>query len=71
MQGIRMASMNRAMKYDEELVVPIIENTPFEHDLSDSMAQVKQERGGWGKWKMESERTVCVCVSERERDRVI
>ena len=40
-----MASENRPMQYHEELVVPIIENTPFEHDLSDSMAQVK---GGWG-----------------------
>ena len=30
------------MRYDEELVVPIIENTPFEHDLSDSMAQVRE-----------------------------
>lgn len=38
-KGIRLASENRQMRYDEELVVPIIENTPFEHDLSDSMAQ--------------------------------
>lgn len=38
-KGIRNASKNQQMRYDEELVVPIIENTPFEHDLSDSMAQ--------------------------------
>nr|AZM65486.1 APAF1-interacting protein [Portunus trituberculatus] len=38
-KGIRLASEDRQMRYDEELVVPIIENTPFEHDLSDSMAQ--------------------------------
>ncbi|KAG0711372.1 Methylthioribulose-1-phosphate dehydratase [Chionoecetes opilio] len=37
--GIKKASENRQMQYDEKLVVPIIENTPFEHDLSDSMAQ--------------------------------
>ena len=28
------------MRYDEELVVPIIENTPFEADLADSMEKV-------------------------------
>ncbi|KAI8127193.1 putative methylthioribulose-1-phosphate dehydratase [Lucilia cuprina] len=27
----------RYLRYDEKLVVPIIENTPFERDLADSM----------------------------------
>ncbi|ODN03836.1 putative methylthioribulose-1-phosphate dehydratase [Orchesella cincta] len=30
-------------RYDEELVVPIIENTPFEEDLKDEMAAVIEE----------------------------
>lgn len=35
--------MGRAYRYDEKLVVPIIENTPFEEDLKDRMAQVIEE----------------------------
>ncbi|XP_071525515.1 methylthioribulose-1-phosphate dehydratase isoform X2 [Panulirus ornatus] len=38
-KGIKCATEDREMRYDEELVVPIIENTPFESDLADSMAQ--------------------------------
>lgn len=29
--------MGKAYRYDEELVVPIIENTPFEEDLKDEL----------------------------------
>ncbi|KAK7021118.1 hypothetical protein SK128_028327 [Halocaridina rubra] len=39
-KGIKCGSEDRPMRYDEELVVPIIENTPFEADLADSMSQV-------------------------------
>ena len=39
-KGIKCASEDRQMRYDEELIVPIIENTPFEADLADSMSQV-------------------------------
>lgn len=38
-KGIKCGSEDRQMRYDEELVVPIIENTPFEADLADSMSQ--------------------------------
>lgn len=37
-KGIRNQKLGRALRYDEELVVPIIENTPFEEDLTDSLA---------------------------------
>ena len=40
--GIRNQSLGRAYRYDEELVVPIIENTPFEEDLKDRMAEIIQ-----------------------------
>lgn len=41
--GIRNQKLGRAYRYDEELVVPIIENTPFEEDLKDRMAEVIKE----------------------------
>lgn len=31
------------MRYDDMLVVPIIENTPFERDLTDRMAQAMKD----------------------------
>ena len=40
--GIRNQSLGRAYRYDEELVVPIIENTPFEEDLKDRMTEIIQ-----------------------------
>ncbi|CAK9806222.1 Methylthioribulose-1-phosphate dehydratase [Anthophora quadrimaculata] len=36
-KGIRNQKLGRAYRYDEELVVPIIENTPFEEDLKDEL----------------------------------
>ncbi|XP_063980361.1 probable methylthioribulose-1-phosphate dehydratase [Diachasmimorpha longicaudata] len=42
-KGIRNQQLGRAYRYDEELVVPIIENTPFEEDLKDRMAEVIQQ----------------------------
>ncbi|NP_001123086.2 APAF1 interacting protein isoform X1 [Nasonia vitripennis] len=42
-KGIRNQSTGKAYRYDEELVVPIIENTPFEEDLKEDMANcIKQ-----------------------------
>lgn len=35
--GIWNSSERRAYRYDEELVIPIIENTPFEYDLKDEL----------------------------------
>lgn len=35
--GIRNQKLGRAYRYDEELVVPIIENTPFEEDLKEEL----------------------------------
>lgn len=34
------------MRYDEELVVPIIENTPFEQDLEASLAKAVHDYPG-------------------------
>lgn len=42
-KGIRNQKLNRYYNYNEELVVPIIENTPFEADLKDKMAEVIKE----------------------------
>lgn len=35
--GIWNQKENRMYRYDEELVIPIIENTPFEKDLKDDL----------------------------------
>jgi len=35
--GIWNQKEDRAYRYDEELVIPIIENTPFERDLRDDL----------------------------------
>jgi len=37
-KGIRIGGIGKALSYLDKLVVPIIENTPFEEDLTDSMA---------------------------------
>ena len=39
-KGIRVGGTGRALSYLDTLVVPIIENTPNEEDLKDSMADV-------------------------------
>lgn len=39
-KGVKNQKLNRYYNYDEELVVPIIENTPYEADLKDRMAEV-------------------------------
>lgn len=39
-KGIKDQKLGRNLRYDEELVVPIIENTPFEEDLKDRLAEV-------------------------------
>lgn len=36
-QGIYNHELGRNLRYDEELVVPIIENTPHERDLEERM----------------------------------
>ena len=42
-KGVYNAKLGRCYRYDEELVIPIIENTPFEEDLKDSMAKAIAE----------------------------
>lgn len=42
-KGVRIAGTGKALSYLDTLVVPIIENTPFEEDLKDSMAQAMKE----------------------------
>lgn len=41
--GIKNQKLGRYYRYDEELVIPIIENTPFEEDLKDSMQKAIDE----------------------------
>ncbi|XP_047515721.1 probable methylthioribulose-1-phosphate dehydratase isoform X2 [Pieris napi] len=38
-KGIKDAKLGRYLRYDEKLVVPIIENTPFEKDLAGSLGE--------------------------------
>lgn len=45
-KGIYDQKMGRHLRYDEELIVPIIENTPFEKDLEDRMNATMQEYPG-------------------------
>lgn len=45
-QGIYDHKLGRYLRYDEELFVPIIENTPFEKDLEDRMNATMQEYPG-------------------------
>eukprot|EP01135_Chromosphaera_perkinsii_P005775 Nk52_evm18s360 gene=Nk52_evmTU18s360 len=72
-KGIKRGVHGPALRYDDELVVPIIENTPFEEDLQESMAEcmkaypetccVLVRRHGfycWGKdWKSAKCMTEC------------
>lgn len=46
LQGIYNHTLGRYLRYDEELVVPIIENTPFEKDLEDRMNETMQRYPG-------------------------
>lgn len=36
-KGIRKGSTGMSLRYDDQLVVPIIENKPYERDLVDSL----------------------------------
>lgn len=45
-KGIFDYQLNRYLSYDEELVVPIIENTPQEKDLEESLTQAIREYPG-------------------------
>lgn len=38
-KGIKNQKTAKNFRYDEELIVPIIENTPFEEDLKDRLAE--------------------------------
>nr|CAD7265643.1 unnamed protein product [Timema shepardi] len=42
-KGIQNQELGRNYNYDEELVVPIIENTPWEADLKQKMTQVLED----------------------------
>ncbi|XP_075725700.1 uncharacterized protein LOC119180002 isoform X1 [Rhipicephalus microplus] len=41
-KGIKKGQSGISYRYDEELVVPIIENTPFERDLKESMREAME-----------------------------
>ncbi|KAI5122780.1 hypothetical protein M0805_000124 [Coniferiporia weirii] len=42
-KGLRVAGTGKALSYLDTLVIPIIENTPDEEDLKDSMAEAMKE----------------------------
>lgn len=42
-KGVRIAGTGKALSYLHTLVLPIIENTPDEEDLKDSMAEAMKE----------------------------
>jgi methylthioribulose-1-phosphate dehydratase len=42
-KGIRKQKSGGYLRYDDTLVVPIIENTPFEEDLKDRLAQTLED----------------------------
>ncbi|BES93566.1 Probable methylthioribulose-1-phosphate dehydratase [Nesidiocoris tenuis] len=42
-KGIKNQEKGRCYNYNEELIVPIIENTPWEEDLTESLAKAIQE----------------------------
>lgn len=42
-KGVRVGGTGPALSYLDTLVVPIIENTPFEEDLRDSMAETMKK----------------------------
>ncbi|CUA68770.1 methylthioribulose-1-phosphate dehydratase [Rhizoctonia solani] len=42
-KGVRDAGTGKALSYLDTVVVPIIENTPFEEDLKDSMAEAMKK----------------------------
>ena len=39
-KGVLIGGMGKALSYLDKLTIPIIENTPHERDLKDSMAEV-------------------------------
>ncbi|XP_047990672.1 probable methylthioribulose-1-phosphate dehydratase isoform X2 [Leguminivora glycinivorella] len=45
-KGIKDAKLGRFLRYDENLVVPIIENTPFERDLAGSLGEALRQYPG-------------------------
>jgi len=42
-KGVRVGGMKTALSYLDTLEVPIIENTPYEEDLKDSMADAMRQ----------------------------
>lgn len=42
-QGIKNQDLKRCYNYNEKLIIPIIENTPFEEDLTESLAKAIAE----------------------------
>lgn len=46
LQGIYDAKLGRNLNYNETLVVPIVENTPFEADLETSLAAAMENYPG-------------------------
>lgn len=42
-KGVRIGGTGKALSYTDTLVIPIIENTPHEEDLKDSMAAAMKQ----------------------------
>ncbi|KAI8053786.1 putative methylthioribulose-1-phosphate dehydratase [Syncephalis plumigaleata] len=70
-KGIRKPSEKRALRFDEQLVVPIVENTCFEEDLQERMALAMEQypdtcavlvrRHGVYVWGDTWEQAKCMC----------
>ncbi|XP_061728653.1 probable methylthioribulose-1-phosphate dehydratase [Cydia pomonella] len=45
-KGIKDSKLGRFLRYDEKLIVPIIENTPFERDLAGSLGEALRQYPG-------------------------
>jgi methylthioribulose-1-phosphate dehydratase len=70
-KGIRKFTEKRALRFDERLVVPIVENTCFEEDLQERMAQAMEKypdtcavlvrRHGVYVWGDTWEQAKCMC----------
>ncbi|RKP11066.1 putative methylthioribulose-1-phosphate dehydratase [Thamnocephalis sphaerospora] len=70
-KGIRKVTEQRALRFDERLVVPIVENTCFEEDLQERMAEAMKRypdtcavlvrRHGVYVWGETWEKAKCMC----------
>lgn len=61
-KGMRIGGMGTALSYLDELVIPIIENTPQEEDLANSMEQVRLSLSGYTNLSKQGELTFVLLI---------